>query len=88
MIKLYKYGGPPLAAKLVLQGGSKPLNGPSPGMLKNQNILERALVSHFNGNFASHFVNTSKFERGTSVVVNPILNPVGAQIDAILPCFT
>ena len=64
------------------------LNGPPPGMLKNQNILERALVSHFNCNFASHFVNTSKFERGTSVVVNRILNPVGTQIDAILPCYT
>ena len=63
------------------------LNGPPPGMLNNRSIFERALVSHFNGNFANHFINTTKFDRGTSIVVNRILNPTDSKIDAILPCF-
>ena len=63
------------------------LNGTPPGMLNNRSIFERALVSHFNGNFANHFINTTKFDRGTSIVVNRILNPTDSKIDAIMQCF-
>ena len=61
------------------------LNGPPPAMESNKKMLERALISHFKSDFALHFINTTKFNKAASKVVQRILDP---NIENILPCFT
>ena len=60
------------------------LCGPTPGMYSNRNLFATALSQHFSSNYAKHFVNTAKFNRVTSKVVERVLNP---DKSSVLPCF-
>ena len=61
------------------------LNGPPPGMMKNREMLKRALQIHFKSDYAKHFINRTGFRNATSKVVERILSP---PVENILPCFT
>ena len=51
------------------------LNGPPPGRKANDRFLEQALYLHFNSEYSRHFVNTTRYERITSKVVERVLKP-------------